>query len=74
MYPRNRLKKLTKGDDVVFMKQVPLHPRDRLKKNTKKLKPMHTRDKSKRQALQIAAENADTLLKGKLNTKQNHTF
>ena len=74
MHPRNRLKKLTKGDDVVFMKQVPLHPRDRLKKKTKKLKPMHTRDKLKRQALQIAAENADTLLKGKLNTKQNHTF
>ena len=35
---------------------------------------MRTQDKLKRQALQIAAENADTLLKGKLNTKQNHTF
>ena len=46
------------------MKQVPLHPRDRLKKKTKKLKPIHSHYKMKRQAFQIAAENAKTLLKG----------
>ena len=66
MHPRDELKKLTKGDNVVFVKQVPLHPRDRLKKKTKKLKPIHPCDKKKRQVLQIAAENAGILLKGKI--------
>ena len=63
--PRDRVKKLTKDDDVVFVKQVPLHQRDRLKKKTGKLKPIYPRNKMKRQALQIAAENAETLLKSK---------
>ena len=40
-----------------------MHPRDRLKKKTKNLKPIHPRDKMKRHTLQIAAENAKTLLK-----------
>ena len=62
---RDRLKKLTKDDDVVFVKQVPLHQRDRLKKKTGKLKPIYPRNKMKRQALQTAAENAETLLKSK---------
>ena len=67
MHPRNRLKKLTKDDDLVFVKQVSLHPRDRLKKKTRKLKPIHPRNKIKSQALQIAPENAETLLKDKSN-------
>ena len=67
MHSRDRLKKLTKDDDVVIVKQFPLHPRDRIKKKTKKLKPIHPRDEMKRQALQIAVENAETLLKGRFN-------
>ena len=39
MYPRDRLahkvKKVTSGNDIAFIKQVPLHPRDRLKRLTK---------------------------------------
>ena len=65
LHPRDRLKELTKDDDVVFIKQVPLHPRDRLKKKTIKLKPINPGNKMKMEALQIAAENAETLLKGK---------
>ena len=60
MLPRDRLKTLTKDDDEVFVKQVPLPPRDRLKKKTWKLKPIHPRDKMKRQALQMPAENSVT--------------
>ena len=88
LHPRDRLKQLTKDDDVVFVKQVPLHPRDRLKELTKdddvvfikqvhlhprlkkktiKLKPINPCNKMKMEALQIAAENAETLLKGKFN-------
>ena len=67
LHPRDRLKELTKDDDVVFIKQVPLHPRDRLKKKTIKLKPINPGNKMKMEALQIAAENAETLLKGKFN-------
>ena len=66
-HPRDRLKKIIKDDDVVFANQVPLHPRDRLKKKTRKLKPIHQCNKMKTQALQIAAENAHPLLKGKFN-------
>ena len=40
---------------------------DRLKKKTRKLKPIHPRYKMKRQALHIAADNAKTLLKCKCN-------
>ena len=54
-------------NEVTFIKQVPVHPRDRLKKKTKKLKPVHPRDKMKRKVLQIAAENAEILLKGKFD-------
>ena len=39
MYPRDRLahkvKKITSDNDIAFIKQVPLHPRDRLKRLTK---------------------------------------
>ena len=44
-----------------------MHPRDRLKKKTRKLKAIHPRNKMKRQALQIAAENEETLFKSKFN-------
>ena len=68
MHPRDKLKKKKTQDDYIhFLKQVPLHPRDRLKKKTRKLEPIHPRDKMKRLALQIAPENAETLLKGKFN-------
>ena len=67
LHPRDRLKELTKDDDVVFIKQVPLHPRDRLKKKTIKLKPINPGNKMKMEALQIVAENAETLLKGNFN-------
>ena len=49
------------------MKQVPLYPQDKLKKKTKKLKQIHPYNKMKRQVLQIAAENAEPLLKSKFN-------
>ena len=52
---------------MVFVKQVPLYMTDRLKKKTRKLKPIHPRYKMKRQALHIAADNAKTLLKCKCN-------
>ena len=65
LHPRDRLKELTKDDDVVFIKQVHLHPR--LKKKTIKLKLINPGNKMKMEALQIAAENAETLLKGKFN-------
>ena len=44
-----------------------MHPRERIKKKTRKLIPIHPRNKLKRQSLQIAAENAEILLKGKFN-------
>ena len=46
------------------MKQVPLHPRERLKKITKKL--LHPRDKMKNEAAQIARDNASALMNEKL--------
>ena len=39
------------------MKQVPSHPRDKLKKKTKKLPLIHPRDRFKRKMLQVAVEN-----------------
>ena len=38
-----------------------------LKKKTKKLKPIHPRNKIKKQMLQITEENAKTLLKSKFD-------
>ena len=38
-----------------------------IQEKTRKLIPIHPRNKIERQALQIAAENAETLLKGKFN-------
>lgn len=52
-------------DEVTFIKQVSVHPRDRLK--NKKLKPIHSPDKMKRKTQQIPAENVVTLLKVMFN-------
>ena len=46
------------------MKQVPLHPRERLKKITKKL--VHSRDKMKNKAAQLARDNVSALMNEKL--------
>ena len=46
------------------MKQVPLHPRKRLKKIPKKL--VHPRDKMKNKAAQMARDNVSTLINKKL--------
>ena len=48
------------------MEQVPLHPQDRLKKKTR-IKTNPSTQQNERQALEIAAENEETLLKGKFN-------
>ena len=54
-----------KNDDVIFVKQVPLHPRDRLKKKTKTLK--HPRDRLKEKELQVARDNVSALVEGKFS-------
>ena len=46
------------------MKQVPLHPMERLKKIPKKL--VHPRDKMKNKAAQIARDNVSALMNEKL--------
>ena len=48
MHPRDRLKKLAAiNEKFKFIKQVPVHPWDRLKRKTKNVKhvPPHPRDK-----------------------------
>ena len=45
------------------MKQVPLHPRERLKKITKRM--VHPRDKMKNKAAQIARDNVSALMNEK---------
>ena len=65
VHSRNRLARATK-DNVVFLKQVPVPPRDRLKRKTKKgLK--HRRDRLKEKELQIARDNLTALMEGKFN-------
>lgn len=65
-------------DEVTFIKQVSVHPRDRLK--NKKVKSIHSPDKMERKTQQIAAENAVTLLKVMFNfstkkcIKQDHSI
>ena len=67
MHPRDRLASATKnaqGDDAVkFIKQVPAHPRDRLRRKTKTLK--HPRDRMREKELKIAGENVSALMRGK---------
>ena len=54
-------------EDVQFIKRVPVHPRDRLKRKTQKLSLIHPRDPMKKKVLQIAAENAEAITQGKFN-------
>ena len=52
MHSRDRLKKLTAiNEKVKFIKQVPVHPWDWLKRKTKNIKrvPAHPRDKLKKE-------------------------
>ena len=68
LHPRERLAREIRkqnGDDVIFVKQVPLHPTERLKKKTKML--THPRDKMKNKELQIARENVSALMEGKFS-------
>ena len=51
----------------MFIKQVPLHPRDRLRRKTEKLPPIHPRERMKRKILQIMGENAEAITRGKFN-------
>ena len=73
----------TTTDDVTFIKQVPVYPRDPkkfiLKRKSKNVKPIYPPDKTKRKVLRIAAETAETLFKGKFNfspknIKQDQSF
>ena len=51
--------------EVDFIKQVPHHPKERLKRIDKKLE--HPRDKRKSKEGQIARDNVTTLMNGKFN-------
>ena len=44
---------------------MPVHPRDRLKKKTKKLK--HPRDRLKTKELKMARDNVSALMEGKFS-------
>ena len=50
---------------VRFIKQVPLHPRKRLKRAAKKLQ--HPRDKKKNREKKIARKNVSALMHGKFS-------
>ena len=67
MHPRDRLARTSKNvqgdDDVKFIKQVPAHPRDRLRRKTKTLK--HPRDRMREKELKITRENVSALMRGK---------
>ena len=54
-----------KDDDVIFVKQVPIHPRNRLQKKTKKLTHLHNKIKNKE--LQVARDNVLALVQGKFS-------
>ena len=54
-----------KDEGVIFVKQVPLHPRERLKGKTKRL--THPRDRMKNKQLQIARENVSDPMEGKFS-------
>ena len=58
-------KKNSIEDNVVFVKQVSVHLRDRLKKKIKTLK--HPRDRLKTKELQVAIDNVSALMEGKFN-------
>ena len=61
----SNLEKNNIEDDVVFIKQVPVHPKDRLKKKTKTLKYLGHRLKT--EELQVARDNVSALMEGKFN-------
>ena len=67
MHSRDRLAQASKNaqgdDDVKFIKQVPAHLRDRLRRKTKTLK--HPRDRMREKELKIARENVSALTRGK---------
>ena len=68
LHPRERLAKETrkqKDEDVIFVKKVPLLPRERLKRKTKRL--THPRDRIKNKVLQIARENVSAPMEGKFS-------
>ena len=54
-----------KKDDVIFVKQMPLHPRYRLKKKVKRSK--HPRDRLKDEKLQVARDNVSALVEEKFS-------
>ena len=70
---------LGENDKVEFIKQVSLHPRERLRRATKKLKevqfikqvPTHPRNRIKRKEEKIAAENTKLLLNNKFDFLPN---
>ena len=59
IHPRDRLALAAKNDDVIFVEQVPLHPRDMLNKKTKILK--HPRDRRKGKGLQVTRYNVSAI-------------
>ena len=59
IHPRDRLALAAKNDDVIFVEQVPLHPRDMLNKKTKILK--HPRDRLKGKGLQVTRYNVSAI-------------
>ena len=60
IYPRDRVALAAKNDDVIFVEQVPLHPRDMLNKKTKILK--HPRDRLKGKELQVTRYNVSAIV------------
>ena len=68
MHPRDRLARAARkgqddndfdDNDVEFIKQVPVHPRDKLKNRTKNLR--HPKDGMKEKELPIARDNVSAL-------------
>ena len=68
MHPRDRLARATRKknyDDVVLVKQVPLHPRDKQKRKSKKL--THEKNRMKNKELHIARDNVSAVMEGKFS-------
>ena len=63
------IKKITTSKEKVkFVKQVPLHPREKLKRADKKFK--HPRDRMKNKEGQIARYNVTKLMNGEFDIKK----
>ena len=84
MHPKDRLKKLAAiNERVKFIEQVPVHPRDRLKRKTKNMKQVpaqprdkllkatnklnHPRKRMKNIEGKIGRQNVSKLMRGKFN-------